>query len=281
MASIGIGIPFFNAEKYLDFAVRSVINQSFMDWELYLVDDGSTDNSLEIARKYVGDKRVHVISDSTNRGLVYRLNQITALLNTKYLARMDADDIMHPDRLKIQFEFLESNPDIDVVGAWAYSIDVNNQIHGLLKNNTNPTTSKEVVEHLCFIHPSVMGKRIWFINNSYTDLCPRLEDMELWCRTIDFSSFRNIPEALLFYREVGVPYLSKYLMSMKGERHLINRTFKSFKRVSLLLRNYLKCAVYTVVSILHAQDILIKNRSLEVSKQNLSYASEALSCAVK
>lgn len=281
MATIGIGIPFYNAEKYLDFAIRSVINQSFTDWILYLIDDGSTDNSLKIAQKYICDKRIKVFSDAKNRGLVYRLNQITFLLDTKYLARMDADDIMHPERLKVQLAFLEKNAKIDVVGSWAYSIDVDNRIHGLLKNNITPSTLEEVIGHLCFIHPSVMGKRSWFVNNPYTDLYPRLEDMELWCRTIDFSSFINIPQPLLFYREVGMPYLSKYLKSMKGERLLITEKIHATNKILLIFRNYVKCVAYTLLSVLHIQDVLIKKRSFNVVEKELKSATEALLSAIK
>jgi len=281
MATIGIGIPFYNAEKYLDFAIRSVINQSFTDWVLYLVDDGSTDNSLRIAQKYIGDKRIKVFSDAQNRGLVYRLNQITSLLDTRYLVRMDADDIMHPERLKVQLEFLEKNTKIDVVGSWAYSIDVDNRIHGLLKNSIIPRSLKEVIGHLCFIHPSVMGKRSWFVNNPYSDLYPRLEDMELWCRTIDFSSFMNIPQPLLFYREVGMPYLSKYLKSMKGERFLISKKIHTADKIWLIFRNYVKCVAYTLLSAFRIQDVLIKRRSFNIMEKEQKTATEVLLSAIK
>lgn len=281
MATIGIGIPFYNAEKYLDFAIRSVINQSFTDWVLYLVDDGSTDSSLAIAKKYETDNRIMVISDSENKGLVYRLNQITDLLDTKYIARMDADDIMHPNRLKIQLEYLETNLQVDVVGSWAYSIDVNNNIIGILENLRVPKCKKDVMQHKCFVHPSIMGKREWFVTYRYSSLCSRLEDMELWCRTIHVSCFRNIQKPLMFYRDLGIPYLSKYLLSMNGERNLIRMEFVGLRRCKLLLRNYLKCFIYIVFSLLGKQNVLIKKRSFRINKDTIAQGNMDLVSAIK
>ena len=96
-----IGLPFYNNEKTLADAIKSVLVQSYTDWELILTDDGSTDTSLSIANEFAkNDKRIIVISDSINKGLSYRLNQIADMTTTRYLARMDADDMMMPRKLK-------------------------------------------------------------------------------------------------------------------------------------------------------------------------------------
>ena len=106
---ISIGIPFYNAEKYLKFAIQSVIAQSYQNWELILVDDGSSDNSLEIAQDFaLKDARIRVICDGKNRKLPYRLNQLILESKGDFIARMDADDIMHPDRLLIQLTYLKN-----------------------------------------------------------------------------------------------------------------------------------------------------------------------------
>ena len=113
---VTIGIPFYNAKHTLADAIRSVFAQTFQDWELILADDGSTDGSAEIARM-VDDPRVTVISDGMNRGLPYRLNKITELARADYIARMDADDLMHPERLTLQVQYLDANPAVDVVST--------------------------------------------------------------------------------------------------------------------------------------------------------------------
>ena len=90
--AITIGIPFYNAEAYLADAIRSVFAQTYEDWELILIDDGSTDNSLAIARS-VDDPRVRVYSDGKNKKLASRLNELTQLATYEFIARMDADDV--------------------------------------------------------------------------------------------------------------------------------------------------------------------------------------------
>jgi len=112
-ALVTIGLPFYNAENTLPLAIKSTLAQTFSSWRLLLVDDGSTDRSLAIAKEFAEhDFRIEVLTDGKNRGLIYRLNQLIDLADTKYIARMDADDIMLPERLAKQFHFLEKNRDI-------------------------------------------------------------------------------------------------------------------------------------------------------------------------
>ena len=102
---VTIGLPFYNDRLTLELAIKSIFAQTYKNWELILVDDGSTDGSLNIAKK-ITDKRVRIISDEKNKGLIFRLNQIASLAKGKYLARMDADDLMQPTRIEKQVEFL-------------------------------------------------------------------------------------------------------------------------------------------------------------------------------
>ena len=106
---ITIGIPFYNAETYLADAIRSIFAQTYQDWELILIDDGSTDRSVEIARA-VKDPRVRVISDGQNNRLPYRLNQITALARFDLVGRMDADDLISPAKFEKQKSILDAHP---------------------------------------------------------------------------------------------------------------------------------------------------------------------------
>ena len=137
--SISIAIPFFNAEKYLPDAIRSVFCQTFENWELILVDDGSTDRSLEIALS-VKDPRVTVISDGQNKKLAARLNQIVNISKYSLLARMDADDMMHPGRLTIQHKILLENPEVDLTGSGLYSINNDCDLIGIRGSFCNKIT---------------------------------------------------------------------------------------------------------------------------------------------
>lgn len=208
-------MPFFNAAEYLANALRSIFSQSISDWELILLDDGSTDDSLEIAASVI-DTRVKVFSDGINRGLPYRLNQIAELARGQYVARMDADDVMFPNRLERQLQFLNESPSIDIVGTAVYTINASNEPVG--KRGFNFTTTPSPIRVLSrglFIHPTVMGHVDWFLDNPYDVELRRSEDRELWVRTYTHSHFAHLSEPLLFYREQGSFTLQKYLLHRK------------------------------------------------------------------
>ena len=234
---VSIAIPFYNAEQFLEYAVLSVINQTYSNWELLLIDDGSTDASLEIARRFQNDK-IRVISDGENRGLVFRLNQSVDMANGVYYARMDADDIMHIDRIKTQVGFLTDNNDVDVVGTDCYIIDDKNDIitydsKGFIPYN--PARS--------FTHPTIMGRREWFLQNRYDPDYPRGEDLELWLRTHNRYVFRNICTPLLFYREFGVPVFDKYVKS-------VNTALKTYTTPRVHNLSYLQSLRYVVITLI-------------------------------
>ena len=113
---VSIGMPVFNCEKTLNIAVQSILNQTYSNWELILIDDGSEDKTLEIANSFQ-DSRIKVIADGRNQQLPIRLNQAIALSRGKYFARMDGDDVSYPERLQRQVEYLEQHPEIDLLGT--------------------------------------------------------------------------------------------------------------------------------------------------------------------
>src|SRR5262245_17003824 len=176
-----IGLPFLNVRRTLTDTLRSVFAQTFRDWELLLVDDGSSDGSLELARG-VRDDRVRVISDGQRLGLPARLNQIAALARGEYLARMDPDDLMHPARLERQVAFLDAHPEIDLVGTGAFTIDGCNRPRGIRGVGALNTTPSAVLRHGLFLHPTVTGRTDWFRKNPYDPSFARSQDFELWCR---------------------------------------------------------------------------------------------------
>src|SRR5271157_3722803 len=114
--TVTIGLPAFNARPYLELALRSIFAQTFRDWELIIIDDGSSDGSPELLH-CLDDERVRVIADGQHLGLGARLNQIVGMARGRYIARMDADDLMHPERLQTQLDYLLQHPRVDVVGC--------------------------------------------------------------------------------------------------------------------------------------------------------------------
>ncbi|MFC1399544.1 glycosyltransferase family 2 protein [Acinetobacter lactucae] len=215
---ISIGIPIYNAQKYLADTIKSVIAQSHPYWELILIDDGSTDNSLSVAQLFAEqDSRIRIISDGQNRKLPFRLNQIVQEAKYEYIARMDADDIMHPQRLEKQLNFLEKNKKYDLVSSGLISIDNHNKVKGfrcvgqLYDDFSEPSLSYPIV------HPSVMARKSWYERNQYSLEYPRAEDFELWTRAIKSKDFKMavLPDLLLYYREEGNLSIDKIINSYK------------------------------------------------------------------
>ena len=113
---VSIGLPAFNCEKTLAVMIRSILNQTYGNWELLLIEDGSSDRTLEVAQEF-SDPRISVFTDRSHKGLVSRLNQAVAMGRGKYFARMDADDVAYPERLERQVEYQEEHPEIDLLGC--------------------------------------------------------------------------------------------------------------------------------------------------------------------
>ena len=187
--SVSVGIPIYNAEKFLENAIKSVLNQTFQDFELILIDDGSTDNSLEIARNFEKmDSRIRVIHDGQNKRLPDRLNQL--ILESKFdlIARMDADDIMHPERLERQVDLLR-NSSYDLVSTSYFTINSKDRVV-----SSRIITKEELklddfywVITIFYIHPFWL--KSWYLDHFYDSKFDRAEDYELWFRAIVNKNF--------------------------------------------------------------------------------------------
>jgi hypothetical protein len=265
---VSVGIPFYNAEKTLADAIRSVFAQTLTDWELILVDDGSTDGSLEIARP-VDDPRVRVVSDVRNLGLSMRLNQIAGLARGSYLARMDADDLMHRDRLAAQVEFLDLNPKVDVVGTGMYVLDRDGKPVAKRPASSAPFTARRVFAGDCLAHATVMGRTGWFRRNAYDPTFRRTQDFELWCRTFGRSRFARMSDCHYYYTEHASFSLYKYAGST---RSVVRAQWRHGPRqigfaacCSLSARQVVKLLVYAAAVALRMQDRLIARRSSPIA----------------
>lgn len=199
---ISVLLPVYNAENYLKEAIISVLNQTFKDFELIILNDGSTDNSENIIQAFT-DSRIRYVANETNLGLIKTLNKGIALSTGKYIARMDADDICSTNRFEKQFSFLEQNVKVVLCGSWAKIIDEFGNIKGRIKRiDTNELIRANMLFTTPFIHPTVMIRREAIVNNSYNQDAKHCEDLELWVRMsqIQDYQFHNIPDYLLFYR---------------------------------------------------------------------------------
>lgn len=196
---VSVIMPAYNTEKYISEAINSILNQTYKNFELFIIDDCSTDRTVEIIKAYV-DARIRFIYNEKNYGLVYSLNKCINLAKGKYIARMDSDDISLPERLCEQVEYMELKPDVSIIGtAFRYS------------------DSKEVVQHpegddlikiqllnnTAFGHPTVMIRKNDLINNYlvYDHSFLPAEDYELWTRMAEKGlKMANLSTIGLIYR---------------------------------------------------------------------------------
>jgi glycosyltransferase involved in cell wall biosynthesis len=240
---ITVGLPFWNNERTLGAAIRSVLAQTIPDWLLLVVNDGSRDASEAIVRSF-GDPRIRLIDDGEHRGLVYRLNQIAALAGSPFLARMDADDLMHPQRLERQMACLSGAGGPDLVASAAYIIDQEGRLVATASGEPLEATPRQALIHGLFLHPTVAGRTEWFRENPYDERYVRSEDRELWIRTCGHSKFAKIAEPLYFYRESRPPDLAKCAASHRTDRKILRRYGPAIVGVAetwrLICRSWLK-----------------------------------------
>lgn len=275
---VTIGLPFRNPGKHFVLCIKSLIAQSFRDWVLIAVDDGSTDVSLPFIAG-VKDPRIQVVSDGQALGLVHRLNQISSMATTEYLARMDADDIMHPDRLATQCTFLENHRDVNVAGSSAYVINNATEVMGMRRQHELDLRPSSVLRQGMFMHPTVVGRRTWFVQNPYRAEFVRAEDRELWCRTYTTTSFGTIATPLLFYRE-NEPAVAKYRMSCRTHRAIIRQygpeSIGLPTTLALIAFSAVKETVYRTFSGIGLERTMIQARNTSLSDQELREATNAL-----
>jgi glycosyltransferase involved in cell wall biosynthesis len=201
MASISVLMPVLNAEKYVSEAIQSILNQSFSDFELIVIDDGSVDQTIELVSNFK-DPRIRFYKHNKNLGLVATLNWGLSLAVSPIVARMDADDISALNRFEIQYDFLSRNPDVGLVGSWIEGF-------GEIKRkyiHKYPINHDDIVALMIFsnpiAHPSVMFRKKIFekLDCAYANKYAWVEDWELWWRFKGVTRLANIPKPLLRYR---------------------------------------------------------------------------------
>ena len=203
---ISVILSFFNSQDTLAHSIQSVLDQSYSDFELILIDDFSSDNSYKIASNFAkSDSRVFLIKNNSNLGLARSLNLAIRHSRFPYLARIDADDICYHDRLQIQFNFLQNNPEIDILGSNAVLIDE----AGVKVGQTDiPLGHDEILSAIRYrnpmLHPTVIMKRdVFECLNGYDEKLRKAQDLDLWQRAVMSGYvFGNLSSCLIMYRQV-------------------------------------------------------------------------------
>jgi glycosyltransferase involved in cell wall biosynthesis len=200
---VSVLLPVYNAGPPLDLALESVMRQNFADYEILVIEDASTDESLQRIRRYEAqDPRIRVIAHRTNRGLAATLNEGLAVASGEYVARMDQDDEALPDRLAAQAAFLDANPGCAVVGSYVYRMGATHSHDRLF---TLPVDADAIAATLpkwnCMCHPATMLRRQTILDlGGYREQFKNAEDYDLWLRVSRSHALANIPTPLLRYR---------------------------------------------------------------------------------
>jgi len=221
-----------NAAETIGSAVRSIQLQTLQDWELIVIDDGSTDQSAAIVRAF-DDTRIRLVCEPSGAGLATRLNQAVALSRGAFIARMDADDICFPDRLARQVDRLQQEPQLDVLGCGAVVFNGNARLVGELPVGlTHEEITAQPFRGFPFPHPTWCGHAEWFRNYPYDARLMKTQDQDLLLRTFRRSRFATLDEVLVGYRQDALD-LAKMLL---GRRVFIGSLWRYARRSGEFLR---------------------------------------------
>lgn len=198
----------YNGEECISDAVESILGQTFSDFEFIIVDDDSKDRTVEIVNNYAQkDSRIKVIVNEKNMGFTQSLNKGIEQSRSKYIARMDADDIAHPDRLARQVEFMQQNESVSIVGTYCYWINDDKKIIGeLIPLLSDKDMRKKLLGKCVAVHSSIMVRRTLFDEIGLYDPHPIVEDeLDLYARALKNGlKIANIPEFLMWRRTGGI-----------------------------------------------------------------------------
>jgi glycosyltransferase EpsE len=192
----------YNGVGTVKMAVESILKQTYQDWEFLIVDDASTDGTREILESMVRqDSRITIIRNPINLGLAASLNRGWRRTKGELIARMDADDASFPDRLERQAKFMETHPDITVLGGGAELVDEKGQFLGIaFRPENHDELVKKIYKENPFIHPTVMMRKNFLeVLGGYAENVGQAEDYDLWTRGYRKFHFHNLREPLIRY----------------------------------------------------------------------------------
>ncbi|MBD1393328.1 glycosyltransferase family 2 protein [Mucilaginibacter glaciei] len=222
MAKVCVIMSVFNQQDFVYDAIKSMINQSFTDFDFIIINDGSTDGSENIIKSF-SDNRIRYISNGTNKGLIYSLNygiDIALASDCKYIARMDSDDISLPERLAQQVNYLDRHPDVGLLGgAMEFFGD------GISpQKKYAPVSQKKIIStffsYNALYHPTVMLSANLVETKRYSYDFPKYEDYGLWIALIGDCQIRNLPVVLVKYRRHNSNVTGSYQLDILKDQQI-------------------------------------------------------------
>lgn len=230
MSLVSVNIITHNRAQYIGEAINSVLKQDFTDFELIIVDDASTDNTVEVIKPFLSDKRVSYFLLPKQKNIAAVRNFALSKSQGKYIAVLDSDDIWSYDKkLSQQYAFLENNPSIVLVGTGAIIIDsLGNEKRKTLKPSTDDDIKKVILLKNPLFHSSIMYRReIIMGRGGYGENLKYCDDFDLWLRLSETEKFYNFPEFWIKYRE-------------HSDNESIKNFWRAVREVLLTIKKYRK-----------------------------------------
>lgn len=253
---VTVVMPVYNAGPYLRQAVLSIVRQTFGDWELLIIDDGSTDDAIEGITD-IADHRIHVVRNPNNLGLAATLNIGIDLARGEFIARMDQDDIAYPERLERQLAMLRADPTLDLVAVRCLAIDRKGEIVGALPFAlSHEMLCKMPWRGFYLPHPTWLGRTEWFRRYRYAIPGPYLsEDQELLLRSYRDSRFAVTPEILFAYR---VRDRIDWKKTFRTRKTILGIQFRQFHEMRQRGRAFLAILTFIVKVVLDLLNALVQ-----------------------
>lgn len=238
---VSVIMPVFNGETFLKESIQSILNQTYKNFEFIIINDGSTDTSASILSHFTNkDNRIKIYTFLDNAGVVRCLNKGIELSQGKYIARMDADDISLPNRLKKQVLFLEQNPKYYLIGSQTEMINQKGKQLGVFTQLYSSYEELKISSlfYSPFSHPTIMIKKEFLNSTSYHSDFHKIEDYDLWIRLLENNFASNLNETLLLYRiHPGQETQNENNIRVSNLKKLYRRQFKlygiSFSEIDL------------------------------------------------
>ena len=226
---ISIILPVYNSENYILECLESIKIQTMQNFEVILIDDKSTDKSPEIINNYLKNNlcgKFKIIRNKSNIGITRSLNKAFKISNSKYIARIDADDINKPDRFEIQFKYLEKNDDISLVGS---NVEYINKDGKFIEYSDLPLNHLDIKSSLFLynpmVHSTIFFRKKIFSCNPYNEKFHTSQDYDMYCRIINSHKFANIKKPLVKFRFHNQSISSHKEKLQKKNSHIIQELY--------------------------------------------------------